>query len=54
MPKYKLNIFSNVIIARSEAEDRTVEDIIAEYTKLTVLEVAEILVEVARKLALES
>ncbi|MBU3146658.1 hypothetical protein [Clostridium sp. CF012] len=52
MPKYKLNIFSNVAIIRMEAEQRTAEDIMSEYTKLTVAEVAEILVEVTRKLAL--
>ena len=52
MPSWKLNIFANVVIARMEAEMRTAEDITAEYTKLTVDEVAEISTEVARRLAL--
>ena len=51
MPSYKLNIFANVIIARMEAEQRTAEDIIEEYTKLTTVEKTLILAEVARRLA---
>ena len=52
MPSWKLNIFSNVVIARMEAEMRTAESIVAEYIKLTTVEVAAILAEVARRLAL--
>ncbi|MBU3146848.1 hypothetical protein [Clostridium sp. CF012] len=52
MPGYKLRIFSNVVIIRMEAETRTAEDIMIEYTKLTTVEVSLILAEVARRLAL--
>jgi len=40
---WKLNIFRRVITSRMTAESRTTEDIIEEYTALTVEEKAEIL-----------
>ena len=43
MPIWKKNIFVNAIKARMKMEDRTAEDIIQEYTKLTEEEKAEIL-----------
>lgn len=43
MPSWKKNIFVNAIKARMELENRTAEDIIQEYTKLTEDEKAEIL-----------
>jgi hypothetical protein len=43
MPTWKKNIFINAIKARMVQEDRTAEDIIQEYTKLTEEEKAEIL-----------
>lgn len=43
MPTWKLNIFVNAIKIRMEKEQRTAEDIIIEYTKLTDPEKAEIL-----------
>lgn len=43
MPNWKLTIFVNAIKARMKKEDRIVEDIIKEYTKLTVEEKEEIL-----------
>ena len=45
MPTWKKNIFINAIKARMVQEDRTAEDIIQEYTKLTEEEKAEILEE---------
>jgi len=52
MPSWKLNIFSNVVIARMEAEMRTAESIVVEYTRLTTVEVTAILVEVSRRLTI--
>ena len=52
MPSWKLNIFSNVVVVRMEAEMRTAEDIMKEYVKLTAVEVAAVLTEVARRLVL--
>lgn len=46
MPAWKKNIFVNAIRARMEQEDRTAEDIILDYTALTVDEKEEILAEV--------
>lgn len=43
MPTWKLNIFVNAIKARIKAEDKSAQDIIADYTKLTEIEKAEIL-----------
>ena len=43
MPIWKRNIFVNAIKSRMVSEDRTAEDIITEYTKLTEAEKAEIL-----------
>ena len=43
MPTWKKNIFINAIKARMEQENRTANDIIQEYTKLTDEEKAEIL-----------
>lgn len=43
MPSWKLNIFVNAIKARMESENRTAEDIIQEYTRLTDDEKTEIL-----------
>ena len=43
MPAWKKNIFVNAIKARMVQENRTAEDIIAEYVKLTDAEKAEIL-----------
>jgi|GEM_PF-490156 len=45
MPAWKKIIFVNAIKARMEQENRTAEDIIAEYTKLTEAEKFEILTE---------
>lgn len=45
MPIWKKNIFVNAIKARMKMEDRTSEDVIQEYTKLTEDEKAEILEE---------
>ncbi|MEG2291611.1 MAG: hypothetical protein RSA29_04350 [Clostridium sp.] len=46
MPSWKKSIFVNAIKARMIQENRTSEDIILEYTKLTESEKTEILVEV--------
>ena len=46
MPAWKKNIFVNAIKARMEVEDRTVEDIIQDYPKLTEEEKVEILAEI--------
>lgn len=46
MPIYKRNIFVNAIKTRMEREDRTAEDIIVEYLKLTDEEKTEILTEI--------
>lgn len=46
MPAWKKLIFVNAIKARMKLEDRTAEDIITEYTKLTEDEKAEILAEI--------
>lgn len=43
MPIWKKTIFVNAIRARTSMEDRTAEDIIAEYVKLTESEKTEIL-----------
>ena len=43
MPTWKKNIFVNAIKARMTQEERTAEDIIEEYTALTVEEKTEIL-----------
>lgn len=43
MPSWKLSIFVNAIRLRMAQENRTAEDIIQEYTKLTDLEKEEIL-----------
>lgn len=43
MPEWKKQIFVNAIRARMEREQRTAEDIIQEYTKLTIIEKTEIL-----------
>lgn len=43
MPTWKKNIFVVAIKARMEQEQRTAEDIIQEYTKLTDAEKQEIL-----------
>lgn len=43
MPTWKLSIFVNAIKARMVQENRTAEDIIQDYTKLTETEQAEIL-----------
>ena len=43
MPVWKRDIFVNSIKTRMSAENRTAEDIINEYTKLTSAEKAEIL-----------
>lgn len=43
MPVWKKIIFVNAIRARMKMEDRTAEDIIQEYTKLTEEEKTEIL-----------
>lgn len=49
MPSWKKSIFVNAIKARMELENRTSEDIISEYTKLTESEKAEILAEVNKQ-----
>lgn len=46
MPVWKKIIFVNAIRARMKMEDRTAEDIIQEYTKLTEEEKTEILAEI--------
>ncbi|MEG2412381.1 MAG: hypothetical protein RSA29_10550 [Clostridium sp.] len=46
MPSWKKSIFVNAIRSRMIQENRTSEDIILEYTKLTESEKNEILVEV--------
>lgn len=46
MPIWKKTIFINAIKARMEMENRTAEDIITEYVKLTEEEKAEILAEI--------
>lgn len=46
MLAWKKTIFVNAIKARMEQENRTAEDIIQEYTKLTEQEKAEILAEI--------
>lgn len=46
MPTWKKNIFVNAIKARMEQENRTTEDIIQEYVKLTEEEKTEILAEI--------
>ena len=43
MPEWKKNIFVRVISRRMAEENRTAEDILAEYPALTVEEKAEIL-----------
>lgn len=43
MPTWKKSIFVNAIKVRMVQENRTTEDIISEYTKLTVDEKTEIL-----------
>jgi len=45
MPWWKKSIFVNAIKARMDMEDRTAEDIISEYTKLSEAEKEEILTE---------
>lgn len=47
MPEWKKIIFVNAIKARMVMENRTAEDIIQEYTKLTDEEKAEILAELS-------
>lgn len=46
MPGWKKTIFVNAIKSRMAQEDRIAEDIIAEYTRLTAGEKAEILAEI--------
>ena len=46
MPAWKKTIFVNAIKARMAQENRTAEDIIQEYTKLSDTEKAEILAEI--------
>jgi hypothetical protein len=46
MPTWKLNIFVNAIAYRMGAEQRTKEDIIAEYVLLTDDEKSEILTNI--------
>lgn len=46
MPVWKKTIFVNAIKARMEMEDRTAEDIIQDYPKLTEEEKVEILAEI--------
>lgn len=46
MPTWKKTIFVNAIKTRIKQENRTAEEIIAEYTKLTTDEKAEILAEI--------
>lgn len=46
MPIWKKTIFVNAIKARMEMENRTADEIITEYTKLTEEEKAEILAEI--------
>lgn len=46
MLTWKKTIFVNAIKARMEMENRTAEDIIQEYTKLTETEKVEILAEI--------
>lgn len=43
MPTWKKNIFVRVISTRMATEERTAEDIIADYPALTEIEKAEIL-----------
>lgn len=43
MPEWKKNIFVRVVQKRMAEENRTAEEILAEYTKLTDEEKAEIL-----------
>jgi len=46
MPVWKKTIFVNAIRARMKMENRTAEDIIMDYPKLTEEEKAEILAEI--------
>ena len=46
MPVWKKTIFVNAIKARMEIENRTAEDIIEDYSKLTEEEKQEILAEI--------
>lgn len=46
MPTWKRDIFVSAIRVRMERENRTAEDIIQEYTKLTEAEKTEILTEI--------
>lgn len=46
MPVWKKTIFVNAIKARMKMEDRTAEDIIQDYPKLTEEEKVEILAEI--------
>ena len=46
MPEWKRNIFINAILTRMERENRSAEDIITEYPKLTEEEKYEILQEI--------
>jgi hypothetical protein len=46
MPTWKKSIFANAIKARMVQENRTAEDIITEYTKLTETEKTEILADI--------
>ncbi len=43
MPEWKKNIFARTVKARTESEQRTAEDIMKEYPKLTDEEKQEIL-----------
>lgn len=47
MPYWKKSIFVNAIETRMVQENRTAEDIIKEYTKLTEAEKTEILAAIA-------
>lgn len=49
MPTWKKTIFVNAIKARVTQEDRTADEIIQEYTKLTEAEKIEILTEVNKQ-----
>lgn len=47
MPAWKKTIFVNAIKARMQLEERTAEEIILDYTKLTETEKTEILADLS-------
>jgi uncharacterized protein (DUF433 family) len=49
LPAYKLNIFTNAVIARYENGEGTVEEIVATYTKLTAEEQQQVIDNVYAK-----